>query len=259
MLETQIARARSLKLHFYGDKTYNSGHQIAIFQCLAQRSSVWEELSIGLTSDLCPVPATIRDRIPSLRSLWIEWKDWESSTAVEALAAFHSAPSLFDVSIYNEYRFIPVSLPAHQLARYDVDAPMVHEEVLKMASNLVEARLSIAFDNEPSPEHCEIIDLPHLQRLYVSDTGLLRCLRAPALRETGFRMDEDDLDLLRVFHPPGSLDACHVNEILQKYPSITELAILVNDIASEKFALDPLQPHRECGGVPAIIGNRFRT
>ncbi|KAJ7483451.1 hypothetical protein FB451DRAFT_1170051 [Mycena latifolia] len=39
MLETQIARARNLKIHFYGSEKSDSQPQVATFQCLARHSS----------------------------------------------------------------------------------------------------------------------------------------------------------------------------------------------------------------------------
>ncbi|KAJ7483458.1 hypothetical protein FB451DRAFT_1555422 [Mycena latifolia] len=243
MLETQIARARTLKIHFYGCEEADSRPQLTIFRCLAKHSSLWGELSISLTSDLVPVLVTCRHRIPSLRRLWILWEQSESQRAVESMDAFHSAPSLVNAGICNEYRFIPISLPGHQLTRYDVDAPWkAHEEILKIAQNLVEARIMINFDTEPWPEQVDIIGLLHLRRLYVSLPETLRYLRTPALQEVAFRIYEDgsDPDLfsdiesfvvrsacnLRRVCFKGVPDTPTISDILHKAPSITELAIL---------------------------------
>ncbi|KAJ7483454.1 hypothetical protein FB451DRAFT_1129354 [Mycena latifolia] len=41
MLETQLARARSLKIHLYGCEESDSRPQITAFECLAQHSASW--------------------------------------------------------------------------------------------------------------------------------------------------------------------------------------------------------------------------
>ncbi|KAJ7137948.1 hypothetical protein C8R44DRAFT_661084, partial [Mycena epipterygia] len=45
---TQIQRAHSLNLRFCGDQDSESGPQIELFRCLAEHSTRWQELSIGL-------------------------------------------------------------------------------------------------------------------------------------------------------------------------------------------------------------------
>ncbi|KAJ7483424.1 hypothetical protein FB451DRAFT_1555395 [Mycena latifolia] len=254
MLETQIrrARSRSLKIHFYGYQQSDSRPQIAIFRSLAEHSSSWEELSVGLTSDMVPVLATLQNRIPSLRRLWITWDDSESPAAVGSIDVFHTAPSLVDVGIYNNYRHVPILLPAHQLTRYQLDAPWtVHAGLLKLAPNLVEARITDAFDDEgPWPEQGDIINigLPKLQRLCVSHAGILRYLKTPALQEIVLRWYEDDPHLLSdldsfVVRSSCSLrriclspDISTVSEILHKYPSITELVILAYSRSEDENA-----------------------
>ncbi|KAJ7691919.1 hypothetical protein B0H17DRAFT_1200775 [Mycena rosella] len=242
MVNTQLARARNLRVHFYGCEKSDAEPQIAIFQSLSARSSSLEELSIGLTSNLFPFLSTLRDRVPSLRRLWIQWNDSDSQTAVHTIEAFHTAPSLIDAGIYNEYGPVPILFPTHQLTRYQLDGSWsTHEVNLKTAQNLVDARIEIAFDIEPWQQHGDIITLPCLRRLYVSHTGVLRYLRTPALQDIGFFRREDDHDLLLRLDPLLVRSTCHlrrfcfrgspdlrgVSEILQKYPSITELAIMI--------------------------------
>ncbi|KAJ7483432.1 hypothetical protein FB451DRAFT_1234617 [Mycena latifolia] len=246
MLETQIARARNLKIHFYGCEETASSRQLASFQCLVQRSSLWEELSIGLTSDLFPLLPTLRDCVPSLRKLWLQWTDSEHLETVESIDTFRTASSLTDVGICSRFRFIPIPLPVHQLTRYDISAPWeVHDGILKLSPNLVEARVVIAFDEEPWPAHGDIVTLPRLQRLFVSEAGTLNYLRAPVLQEIGVDIDDPDLllpDLVSFFLRSvprrvcfrGSPDPDIVGEILHKCSSVTELAI----IACNPFARD---------------------
>ncbi|KAJ6568427.1 hypothetical protein DFH09DRAFT_1155367 [Mycena vulgaris] len=242
MLETQLARARSLKIHFYGREGSASRPQIAIFLSLAKRSFFWEELSISLTSNLFPLLSTLRNRVPSLRRLWMHWDGAESQKAVRYIDCFQSAPSLFEAGIRNQWRTFPILLPSHQLTRYQLDGPWkIHEGVLKLAFNLVEARIEVLFDKEPWPHQGEAIPLRRLRRLYVSETTILNYLKAPALQEIAIYTRGDGAAGLQ--HPlesflvrsacnlrrlcfRGSPIAREVSETLQKFTSITELAIV---------------------------------
>ncbi|KAJ7483406.1 hypothetical protein FB451DRAFT_1234502, partial [Mycena latifolia] len=109
---------------------------------------------------------------PIVRRLWVQWESSERQKSVESIDTFHTAPSLLNAGFFNEYRHLPL-LPVHQLTRYEANGPWeMHQAILKLASNLVEARLTIDFDDEPWPKHSGIIDLLHLQRLYVTHTSL---------------------------------------------------------------------------------------
>jgi hypothetical protein len=101
-----------------------------------------------------------------LRRLWLEWGSQESQGkfGAESFDYFRTAPSLLDVGIYHEFKYIPTSLPVHQLTRYHLDAPwLTHQGILKLAKNLVEAHIDIDFDDEPWPESGVKIDLPCLR------------------------------------------------------------------------------------------------
>ena len=82
LVEAQIQRAQKLKIHFHGCETADSPTQIQMFQLLSQHSSRWEELSIGLTTTVTPLLAALRDRIPSLRRLWVQWTCREGQVGV---------------------------------------------------------------------------------------------------------------------------------------------------------------------------------
>ncbi|KAF7345449.1 F-box domain-containing protein [Mycena venus] len=183
MVETQVARAGRLKIHFYGDERMNPQPQIDVFKCLATHSSRWEELCITLTSVLAPLLAGIRDRVPLLRRIAIEWHIPVSQARIDTIDCFWAAPSLVDVSIYNEFRFIPFTFPIHNLVRYDLDAPWtIHHGILRLASNLVEARIIVEFNSEPWPSPEEAITLS-LVRLCVSRPEILNYITTPRLEE----------------------------------------------------------------------------
>jgi hypothetical protein len=115
---------------------------------------------------------------------------------------------------------------------------------LKLAHNLVEAHIEIDFDEEPWPEIGEIIDLPYLRGLYVSDHQVLDYLRTPSLVGIGLLGWEDGAsDVLESFAPfldrsacilrrltlVGFPDAYTTTRILASLPSITELAVTIDD------------------------------
>ncbi|KAJ7246170.1 hypothetical protein B0H12DRAFT_1127041 [Mycena haematopus] len=149
------------------------------------------------------------------------------------------AVSLVDITAHSQYSFVPIILPMHRhLTRYDFDAPWsTHYELLKSLPCLQEARICRIFaEDEPeSPE--SPISLLHLRHLYVSDAGILEYLKAPSLVEIA--IEEDDPGYLEPFLTQSSCslrrlciaglpDAQATAEILQKYSSITELAIMMH-------------------------------
>ncbi|KAJ7483501.1 hypothetical protein FB451DRAFT_1364408 [Mycena latifolia] len=247
MLETQLARAQSLKIHFYASTNSETRPQTEMFQFLAAHSSRWEELSISLTSDLVPLLSALRNRMPSLRRLWLQWDSPASQEAVNSIDCFQTAPSLIDVGVYNEYRSIPILLPAHQLTRYHLDGPWtVQEEILKLGQNLVEARIDVRFDQTPWLETTDIIDLPSLRRLYVSEPNILDYIQVPHLQEIALWIGkDDDADILKSLEPLVARSSCPLRrlclkgvptahsavEILNKFPSIVELGIIIADPA----------------------------
>ncbi|KAJ7138251.1 hypothetical protein C8R44DRAFT_848131, partial [Mycena epipterygia] len=94
MVKSQIQRAHLLKIHFYGGQEQPSRPQVEMFECLAEHSSCWQELSIGLTSDLAPHLAGLRGCLPRLCRLWIEWDGLESQAGVQSIDWLERAPSL---------------------------------------------------------------------------------------------------------------------------------------------------------------------
>ncbi|KAF7352507.1 F-box domain-containing protein [Mycena venus] len=228
MVETQMMRARGqgLKVYFFGYETSDTLPQIEIFRCLAERSLQWEELFLQLTPHLVPVLEGLRDRVPLLQRLWIQWPTPESQAEVESIDFCQNAPSLVDVATFNEHRFIPFLLPVHQLTRYDIDAPWeIHRAMLKRMPNLAEARIKINFDDQPWPESFEIMDFFFLRRLCVSSPYILDSLRFPALEEIAIDVEEGGgHDILPSLDPAVTRSSCR----LRKFPSIVELAIIID-------------------------------
>ncbi|KAJ7036645.1 hypothetical protein C8F04DRAFT_1095217 [Mycena alexandri] len=242
MADTQVGRAKKLKVHFYGCETSNSQPQIEMFRYLAQHAPQWEELSVGLTSHLVPLLSILRDRVPLLRRLYIQWQSDPVST-VGPLECFQNAPSLLEARIKNNLRFLPVLFPAHQFTQYRLDCPWeTHATILKEAVNLVEARISVDFeDAEDWRNFCEILDLTCLRRLFVSHSEILKFLWAPVLEEIAVDFDEDEGPefmsglqsvvsrsscILRRLCLWGFANLQTTTEILQQFPSIVELAII---------------------------------
>ncbi|KAJ7692135.1 hypothetical protein B0H17DRAFT_547368 [Mycena rosella] len=244
MVETHIQRAHNLKVHFYGCTNRATGPQIEMFRCLAEHSSRWEEFSVELTPDLCPLLPPLADRLQSLRRVWIQWHGPDIESGVEGIYCFQKAPRLVDFGINNEYaRPISILLPAHQLTRYHIEGPWsMHQSILPMAPNLTGVRIELDPTEESWVAHGDVINLFHLRRLFVSHTEILNCLRAPALTDMAFYHAEDESDPNPLLHlePFVGRSNCTIRslsikglpttqitaEILQKYSSITELAII---------------------------------
>jgi hypothetical protein len=250
-----------------------------MFQFLTRHSVRWEDLSLLLTSDLVPLLGTLRDRYPLLRRLSIRWQGQGSQEGMEFFDCFPMASSLFDIGMGNQFRHIHIPLPAHQLTRYNLDAPWpVHETLLKLAQNLVEAWIKVSFDDDKAwPIHTSILDLLRLQRLFVSHLEVLRYLRASALPEIIYNLCSreeaelhSDLDafLMRSsftlrrlgFYGPPNADT--TVRILEKYPSVAELVTMYNPQSQQ-----PMRRHLrinhpssqwKTGAGPTIIEDLFQ-
>ncbi|KAJ7483485.1 hypothetical protein FB451DRAFT_107141 [Mycena latifolia] len=243
MIKTQIKRAHKLRIHFYGNEKKPSRPQIGMFRLLTEHSAQWEELVIELTADIVPLLANLRYRVPSLHKLRIQWDVSGSQEGVESIDCFQTAPSLFDVTIFNEFHHISTLLPAQQLTRYALDAPWnVHTGILKQACSLIEARIDISFDDNPWPVSGEPIDLSLLRRLYISHADVLRYLRVPLVQDLAYVLDGDEGPevLLRHLEPFVVRSGCRLRrlclhgtpvpsiavEILRELPSLSELGVM---------------------------------
>ncbi|KAJ7654652.1 hypothetical protein DFH06DRAFT_1047401 [Mycena polygramma] len=251
MVETQISRAHTLKVHFHGYETSDTP-QLEIFQSLAKHASRWEELSLTLTSFLVPLLADLRGCLPLLRRLWIQWADHTSQAAAESIRCFETAPSLVDIGVNNEFRFIPVSFPTQQLTRYELDAPSdIHRGMLKLCTNLREACITISFNNSRGSGPSEFIELLYLRRLYVSAPLALTFLKLPLLEEISMCLQPEEADnglmnlqsllmrsscRIRKLCIEGCIDAPKAAEVLHKFPSIVDLAIIADTPAASATA-----------------------
>ncbi|KAJ7498110.1 hypothetical protein B0H11DRAFT_832861 [Mycena galericulata] len=244
IIRTQLERARTLRIHFYGSERYDLCPQVALFKLLSEHSERWEELSVGLTAILVPHLAALRGRLPVLRRVWIQWAGVESQRGVQCIECFDNAPALVDVGANNAFQSVSILFPAHQLTCYRVDAPWeMHRVLLRMAPNLVEVKLDEDFEDADWPDPGEPIAMLNLRRLFVSDLQILDYIKAPGLEELALWIDEDDgpYGVLRHFEPfctrsscalrrvciQGSPDTDSTAQILQKHPSVTEIAIVL--------------------------------
>ncbi|KAJ7155805.1 hypothetical protein C8R46DRAFT_434030 [Mycena filopes] len=242
MLEAHIGRAQKLNIHFYGQEARDLVPQIDVFMYLASHSSRWEELSLGVTSALVPLLDSLQDRLPSLRRLNIQWSEAASQANVDSIDCFHRAPCLVDFTVLNEFRSVPVRLPIEQLTCFRADNSWeFHQGALGLGLNLVEVRISIAFDDEPWPAVTQVIHLPSLRRLYVSHPEMLAFLIAPALDEIALESwlgDGEEIQsnfrpfversrcTLRRLCLHGGVEAATLSHLLKGTTTITELAIL---------------------------------
>ncbi|KAJ7146563.1 hypothetical protein C8R44DRAFT_898607 [Mycena epipterygia] len=193
MLETQIQRAQTLHIYFYAASDMESSPQEQVFEFLAKHSSRWEVLNLVATRALLPLVATLHHRVPLLRRLWLQSADKENRLTVDSITSFRVAPSLVESGVCDKYRFISVPLPVYQLTRYDLDGPLeMHLNVLKLAKNLVEARIFVDIGEVTS---LETVDVLSLRRLYVvSSSAILDYIRTPALEEIALLVGDDKSD-----------------------------------------------------------------
>ncbi|KAJ7681834.1 hypothetical protein DFH06DRAFT_1159445 [Mycena polygramma] len=240
MLETQISRANTLKIHFTGDEGVDPQPQTETFRCLAAHASRWGELTVDLTSAVFPILTGLRNRLPALRKLWIQWNCRESQEGVDLIETFETAPSLVDVTVFNDYRFIHILLPVHRLTSYQFDAPWTaHRAFLRVARNLVEARILVQFDNDTGPDDSEeIVDIPTLRRLHVSATKYCDYFRLHALEalSSDVKREEPLRHLMSLIERSsctpttlclaGAPSAHRTAEILAKFPSIIDLRLV---------------------------------
>ncbi|KAJ7483507.1 hypothetical protein FB451DRAFT_1555457 [Mycena latifolia] len=241
-IKAQIERANKLKIHFCGNKK-PSRQQIEIFCHLAVHCSRWEELSIRLTPTILPLFASLRNHFPLLRRLIIAWEGPESPIGMESIDCFQTAPSLLDVHILSCYRHVSILFPTRHLTRYELGCPwQMHQHLLKLSVNLVQAHITVDFDNSDPHPDSHIIDLLHLQRLFVSRLAILDCLNVPALEELSLGLQRSEgpriqthlTSLLARSSSPlrrlcfaGALDHCA--DILHKTPRVVELGIIIDN------------------------------
>ncbi|KAJ6454390.1 hypothetical protein C8R45DRAFT_1037970 [Mycena sanguinolenta] len=242
MVNKQVERARSLKIHFFGSQNCDPDAQIAVFELLASYSSRWEDLSIQLTSHLVPHMKTTHHDLTSLLRVWVQWDTTFGSQPPEldSIDFFQPAISLVEIAVICEFRFVPTRFPVmHQLTGYDLAAPLhVHCALLKSLPNLQDVHIRRFFDDDEDPPVPEdVIGMPHVRRLYVTDHTTLDHLRAPSLNElslaTNAAENHGSLErfLMRSSCSPhrlriqGALHAPSMAAILQKYPSITEITV----------------------------------
>ncbi|KAJ7770030.1 hypothetical protein B0H16DRAFT_237915 [Mycena metata] len=245
MIETHISRSHNLKVQFYGASSMEPLAQIQILQYLAGHASRWEELSLRVTSALLPLLADLRDRLPALRRLSLEWDVPDSEAVVDSIDSFQSAPLLVDATAINLYRYIPIPFPCNQLTRYQLNAPWgVHAHLLRVSPNLVQARVVVDFDDEPWPPAGETIHLQCLRQLHVSDVDILQYLGLPVLEELTvdiadgegprvlphlaphIKRSSSPLRNLCFFGCPDIPSICNV---LQELPLVTTLAFIIDE------------------------------
>ncbi|KAJ7609363.1 hypothetical protein DFH06DRAFT_1308932 [Mycena polygramma] len=247
MVETQIARAgHNLKVHFHGCEATDSFPQLEVFRCLAKHALRWEELSLTVTSAHFPLLASLRGRVPLLRRLWFQWDTRESQESADSVDCFESAPSLVD-----------------QLTRYELDAPRdIHQGILKLAKNLVEACVTVSFDGNLWPGPGGVIELLSLRRLNVSDPFALTFLKFPLLEEIAMYLDHGNALIhlessiarsscpIRKLCIQGCSNAPKIAGFLQKFNSIVEFAVITASFAASTEAkiLMEILHNEETGG-----------
>ncbi|KAJ7231048.1 hypothetical protein B0H12DRAFT_218789 [Mycena haematopus] len=68
-IEAKLQRAHKLKIHFYSHKTADSYPQIQMFRLLSEHSARWEEFNLEFISELLPLLAALRNRVPLIEEI----------------------------------------------------------------------------------------------------------------------------------------------------------------------------------------------
>ncbi|KAJ7903900.1 hypothetical protein B0H13DRAFT_2274773 [Mycena leptocephala] len=111
LIRLQLTRARSLKIHFFGDEMEESRPQIALFGILAGYCAQWEELNIRLTSDLVPILMSLYGDPSVLRKARVRWDTEDiQPSAFDSVDFLCRAISLVDITVHCEYQFLPTTL-----------------------------------------------------------------------------------------------------------------------------------------------------
>ncbi|KAK7031825.1 hypothetical protein R3P38DRAFT_2925792 [Favolaschia claudopus] len=278
MIEAQVARAQRLNIHFFGADDCPSAPQLELFQFLAKHSSLWEEVSLQLTPALFPLLDDLRGRIPLLRKVFIQWdRGGHGQKGAPSIAFLESAPSLVDVGIYNEYGSIAVALPAHQLTRYQLDAPWeTHRGILARAPNVTEARISVQYETDGWTSCSDdIIELPALVHLYVTTPRVCDYIRAPALYDLVLSFkDGDETSVVTTLQSLTARSSCAIKylgfssfvaaravAILHTFPSIIELRLVVAgyNYLQVRTLLENLTVSDTEGGGSGVVAPQLRA
>ncbi|KAJ7018939.1 hypothetical protein C8F04DRAFT_1276887 [Mycena alexandri] len=156
---------------------------------------------------------------------------------MDPIDCFQSVPLLVDVTSFNECGFPSIPFPPHQLTSYRLVGPWeIHENLSKMSPNLVQAGVMIEFDDEPWPATAvgEIIQMLCLRNLCVSDEILVVEVEEQDRRVAKHlvRSINRSSVALRALCFLGWLDTPSLCQVLQELPSITTLALILDDYST---------------------------
>ncbi|KAJ7758356.1 hypothetical protein B0H16DRAFT_650874 [Mycena metata] len=229
LLQLQLDRTRTspLRVHFETSNSHSRRHA-PLFDLLAERSRQWVKAHLVLTPELFPTLATIRNRIPLLRTLWFQSSDNPdlSQTLVgDHIDCFLAAPALQAACIILEESLPSVLLPAHQLTHYQLAAAwQMHVDILKIATNLLEARIYITEDSLHAVPP-QIIELLNLRLLAVTHVGILDFLTVPALRQLDL-VSASELDI----NWSNEFDAAHyIDSMVSRSSCVIEKLVAYGD------------------------------
>ncbi|KAF7305156.1 ABC protein [Mycena kentingensis (nom. inval.)] len=202
LLAMHLERGNNFAVNFQGWQDLPLEPQRRVFELLVQHAENWVELFVVLTQALVPTFNTLRGRLARLQKVRLEWSGSHSPSAEDpfSVQCLEDAPCLSEVRILNDDDLVPTPFNFANLTWYSLDAPWrTHVEILKAASTLETAYIHIDFDsNWPDWTESvrEIIRMPRLRRLYVSDAGILDHLDAPVITDIALRTGGDEPQFL---------------------------------------------------------------
>ncbi|KAK7057986.1 hypothetical protein R3P38DRAFT_2843941 [Favolaschia claudopus] len=242
---TLMSRSSNAPLKVMFWSSYTTGARTKdLLRRLVSCSHRWTSASLVVLHADWPLLLPLRDRIPSLYFLRIGVTDWEFSGRAffkdaggdngNTMNPFEIAPSLRDVTIEDLSALkTPLTLPFKQLTRFKVSTShRTITSVLTLVPNLEVA--SLDFTDDPPASGSQIIRLPHLRRIYVSDQTFLNQLELPALKEI-FIVGTDPAPLLSIVKRSPSIklhtlrvagcNPSHIARILEACPTIEVLCM----------------------------------
>nr|GAT51221.1 predicted protein [Mycena chlorophos] len=179
--QLKLSTTYPLRIHFWSAVSFDAG--LDLLQILALHAERWELADIRITS---AVQARMLDklgkRLSRLRYLRLEWRLPSTQHQTELVGVFGKTPALRYVTLSDTgsgTRTLGIQWP--RLTSLDLTASALNMvAILRLCTALVECRLRpLGYDNNLGA----LVRLPHLRKLYSTDTQIFQHLFLPALTD----------------------------------------------------------------------------
>ncbi|KAJ7161774.1 hypothetical protein C8R43DRAFT_991465 [Mycena crocata] len=251
-LETQLLRSADVPLRvafFWPDssRVSEANYLLTLLRLLVRTSYRWERFSFTWghpNPEILHVLEPIRGRLALLQHL--EFHQQLLFDSIGDCDLFAAAPCLQEIFLTNWHHYSESSLvaaPWAQITRLRAKLkPPQLLELLRAAPNLVECSLGLTDTVVPFPATPPVV-LPLVQRMYASDTAILRLMNAPQLHYLRVHRPLT-ADVASFIHRSNCLltaltvEACHSTEFLHLLRTIPNLLKLKIDFWSWPATVD---------------------